>query len=240
MDRQLALRNLTDLDARRDKYPPVAVAFEQNYGRYTWRKRGTALDTFIGTILSQNTTDKNSGRAYEQLRERYETWQDVLDAPMPELIDTIRIAGLGNQKGPRIKAALQKIKEERGEFDLEWIGQLSVDDARTWMTAIDGIGLKTASIVVSFGFNGAAFAVDTHVTRVSARIGFTPPNSTPDKTMFIMEEIVPPQDYYAFHIQVIQHGRTLCRARNPLCDKCPIRTHCDYAHGLVKEKESAS
>lgn len=228
MNRQSALKSVPDIDERRAKYPEVAKRLEELYGRRKWRQRGTALDSLIGTILSQNTTDKNSGRAYEQLMETYPTHEAMLNAPEEELIAVIRVAGLANQKAPRIQRVLRKVYDERGAFDLEFLGELDADHAREWMTSIKGVGLKTASIVVCFSFNGAAFPVDTHVNRVAQRIGFTPDGTNPDKATYIMEEIVPPADYFAFHIQMIQHGRALCKARSPKCGDCPLTHLCHY------------
>lgn len=228
MKRETVLNAVDNMDARRAKYPEVAKHLEQRYERRTWRKRGSAVDTLIGTILSQNTTDTNSGKAFRQLKDAYPTYDDVLNAPVDELMDVIRVAGLANQKAPRIQRALQKIKDERGAFDLDFLAAMDADTARDWLTSIKGIGLKTASIVVCFGYDGAAFPVDTHVNRVSQRIGFTPPGTTPDKAHYIMEEIVPPKDYFAFHIQLIQHGRAVCKARTPRCSECPLTHVCDY------------
>jgi endonuclease-3 len=227
MKRELVLASVDNMESRREKYPEVARIVEGRYGRQKWRKRGTALDSLVGTILSQNTTDANSGRAFENLKMTYNSYEDVMNAPEADLMEVIRIAGLANQKAPRIQRSLRKIYEERGEFDLEFLGDMTADDARDWMTSIKGVGLKTASIVVCFGFDGMAFPVDTHVNRVSQRIGFTPTGTTPDKAHYIMEEIVPPKDYFAFHIQLIQHGRDLCKARNPKCDQCPLAHLCD-------------
>jgi endonuclease-3 len=232
MNRETVLNSVDKMETRREKYPEVAKIVEQLYGRRKWRQRGTALDTLIGTILSQNTTDKNSGRAFQNLKDTYETWDDVLNAPVEDLIDVIRVAGLGNQKGPRIQRALQKVLDERGEFDLEFLAEMDSETAREWLTDVKGIGLKTASIVVCFSFDGFAFPVDTHVNRVSQRIGFTPQGTTPEKAHYIMEEIVPPKDYFAFHIQLIQHGRALCKARNPKCNECPLKHICDYYSNL--------
>ncbi len=231
MDREKVLQTTDNLKQRKAKWPVVAPILDDLYPPRPYKRRGTVLDMLIGTILSQNTTDRNSGQAMQQLKERYPTYEAVLAAPEAELIDTIRIAGLGNQKGPRIKRALQTLLDERGEFDLEFLGEMDADEARAWLTSIKGIGLKTASIVISFGFNGKAFPVDTHVNRVSQRIGFTPQGTTPDKAHYIMEAIVPPEDYFSAHLQLIQHGRTLCKARSPKCSECPIKDHCDYYQG---------
>jgi len=228
MKRETVLAAVDDMETRQQKYPPVAKILEETYGRKKWRQRGTALDSLIGTILSQNTTDVNSGKAFRQLKETYPTYEDVLNADLDELKEVIRVAGLANQKGPRIQRSLQRLMDERGELDLEFLGEMSADDARDWLTSIKGIGLKTASIVVCFGFDGFAFPVDTHVNRLSARIGFVPDGTPADKTHYIMEEIVPPKDYFAFHIQLIQHGKQTCKARKPKCDECPLTALCAY------------
>lgn len=227
MKRETVLAAVENMTARRDKYPVVSRILDETYGRKRWRRRGTALDALVGTILSQNTTDVNSGRAFEQLQTTYDSYEAVMNAPEGELIEVIRVAGLANQKGPRIQRSLRKIMDERGELDLEFLGEMDADAARDWLTSIKGVGLKTASIVVCFGFQGKAFPVDTHVNRVSGRLGFTPPGTTPDKAHYIMEEIVPPEDYFAFHIQLIQHGKAVCKARSPRCEVCPLAAHCD-------------
>ncbi len=236
MKRENVLAAVDDLEQRREKYPEVATILEQTYGRKVWKRRGSALDTLIGTILSQNTTDKNSSRAFNNLKDTYDDYQAVLDAPEEELIEVIRVAGLANQKGPRIQRALRTVLEREGEFNIEFLGELGSDEARDWLTEIKGIGLKTASIVVCFGFGGNCFPVDTHVNRTSQRIGFTPEGTTPNKAHYIMEEIVPPKDYFAFHIQLIQHGRELCKSRKPKCDSCPLTHLCDY----YQQQESAN
>jgi len=230
MKRKNALANI-DIEERGEKYPEVAKILEQVYDRKKWRSRGTALDTLVGTILSQNTTDKNSGRAFQNLKDTYEDYHEVMQAPEQEVIEVVRVAGLANQKGPRIQRALHTVLEQEGELNLDFLEEMSADEAREWLVAIKGIGLKTASIVVCFGFNGDCFPVDTHVNRVSQRIGFTPEGTTPDKAHYIMEEIVPPKDYFAFHIQMIQHGRALCKARSPKCEDCPLSHLCDYDQG---------
>ena len=194
------------------------------------------MDELVSCILSQNTSDTNRDRGFDALKMRYPNWQAVIDAPLDELIDTIRPAGLSRQKAPRIQAILEYILAERGEFNIDFLEDLPLDEAKAWLTALNGIGPKTAAIVLCFSFNRPAFPVDTHVHRVGQRIGLLPEGISADKAHDVMEAIVPPEDHYAFHINLIQHGREICRARNPLCERCPITEYCDYYRKVMKHE----
>lgn len=239
MDKHKILEQVDHFEERRAKYEPVLEGLSQLYPPLVWRKEGSTLDILLLTILSASTTDQNSGQAFRNLQQRYPSYEAMLDAPLPELVETVRVAGLANQKAPRIQRALQRVLEERGAFDLEFLGELPSEEARAWLTSIDGIGLKTASIVISFGFNGAAFPVDTHINRVCQRIGFTPEGTTPEKAHTIMEAMIPPHDYFSFHVQVIEHGRKVCHARKPQCSQCPIIDWCDYYQNGATSKPDA-
>ncbi len=151
------------------------------YGEPTWRPYYQPLDELVLTFLSQNTSDLNSGRAFEALKARYPTWQAVLDAPVAELAETIRSGGLAQQKAPRIQAALRRIQAERGAFTLDFLADLPVAEATRWLTSFDGIGHKTASIVLLFCFNQPAFPVDTHVGHVTRRLGLAGPKDSEEK-----------------------------------------------------------
>lgn len=196
------------------------------------------MDELISCILSQSTSDTNRDRGFAALKEKYATWQDVVDAPESELIETIRSAGLANQKGPRIQKTLKRIYEERGNYDIDFLIDMPIDEAKAWLTALDGIGPKTAAIVLCFAFGLPAFPVDTHVHRVGKRIGFLPEKTSADKAHPIMEAIVPESAYYAFHIHLIWHGREICKARGPICERCPLTAHCDYYQDVAKHKQS--
>ncbi len=224
---------IDDFARRQAKYTPIAQALAELYGVPQWRKDTPPMDELVSCILSQNTNDTNRDRGFDALKARYPTWQDVVDAPVDELIDTIRVAGLANQKGPRIQDILQFIKAERGDYNIDFLGEIPIDEAKAWLTSLNGIGPKTAAIVLCFAFGRPAFPVDTHVHRVSTRIGFLPAKVTAEKAHPIMEAIAPPEDYYAFHINLIQHGRSICHARSPRCERCPLTEHCDYYQGLT-------
>lgn len=234
MTTQATNDTIEDFERRQAKYPPVAAALRELYGTPIWRKDWSPMDELISCILSQNTSDTNRDRGFDALKARYPDWQAVMDAPLDELIDTIRPAGLANQKAPRIQAILRYILDQRGDFSIDFLNDLPIDEAKAWLTALHGIGPKTAAIVLCFGFNRPAFPVDTHVHRVGQRIGFLPAGISADKAHPVMEAIVPPSDYYAFHINLIQHGREICRARRPLCERCPVTEFCDYYQRVVK------
>ena len=223
-----------DFERRKAKYPPVAALLRDLYGVPQWRKGTPPVDELVNCILSQNTSDTNRDRGYDALRLRYPTWQDVVDAPVYELIDTIRVAGLANQKGPRIQEVLRIIQAECGDFNIDFLNDLPLEEAKAWLTSLPGVGPKTAAIVLCFAFGRPAFPVDTHVHRVGRRIGFLPATISADKAHPVMEAIVPPEDHYAFHINLIQHGRSICHARGPHCERCPLTEYCDYYQDLQK------
>jgi endonuclease-3 len=222
-----SIESVPHLDERRAKYAPIAAALEAHYGRKSFKPHD-GMDELVSCILSQNTTDANRDRAFEALKARYASWQEVADADPAELIEVIRPAGLANSKGPNIQAALRAIYAERGEYNIDFLAALPPSQAIDWLLKLPGVGRKTASIVLCFGYGMAAFPVDTHVLRVGQRIGFLPPRISADNAHLVMEAIVPPEDYYPFHLQLIYHGRRICKARAPLCSLCPIQQWCDY------------
>ena len=215
--------------ALRTKLKGIQRELGQAYGWPRWQpKHATGLEELVSCILSQSTTDLNRDRAYDNLRARFPTWQDVVDAPAAEVIEAVRSAGLANQKGPRIQALLRHVHQERGEYDIEFLGDLPLEEARAWLLSLVGVGPKTAAIVLCFSFNQAALPVDTHVHRVALRLGLIPAKTSADRAHGLLEELVDPADHYAFHLQLIRHGREVCSARSPQCPVCTLRDHCDY------------
>ena len=186
------------------------------------RPRLDPVSELVSTILSQSTNDSLRDRAYDRLRKRYPTWEEVRDAPVREIIRAIQVCGLAQQKGPRIKTALQHITRERGELDLSFLSAWSVEEAKEWLMSIEGVGPKTASIVLLFSLNRPAFPVDTHVHRVTGRLGLIPPKTSADKAHRILEALVPPDLYLPFHLNLITHGRQVCHARGPQCEVCVL------------------
>ena len=198
------------------------------YGEPVWRNPLPAIDELVSTILSQNTNDVNRDRAFDALRAKFRTWEEVRDAKTKDVIEAIRPAGLANQKGPRIQQVLKAITKERGSLDLSFLKELSVDEARDWLTKFNGVGPKTAAIVLCFSLDMPAFPVDTHVYRVTGRIGLRPEKMTVEQAHPHLESLFPLETYYAAHLNIIRLGREICTARKAMCENCPIRKLCDY------------
>lgn len=225
-------RPIDDLDRRRAKFAPVYEQLHERYGSLLWHRTQDGMDELVSCILSQNTNDTNRDRAFAALKEAYPTWEAVASAPTEALIAVLRPAGLANQKGPRIQKVLETIFQQQGAYTIDFLNDLPLDEAKAWLTSLDGVGPKTAAIVLCFAYGRPAFPVDTHVHRVGMRIGLLPPKITADHAHPVMEAIVPPEHHYDFHIYLIQLGRDLCQARKPFCERCPLTAHCDYFQAL--------
>ena len=211
----------------------VFAALLNEYGQPVWRSKLPAIDELVSTILSQNTNDINRDRAFEALRARFPSWEAVRDAPEAEVVAAIRPAGLANQKGPRLQAVLRQISAERGSLDLEFLRDLPVDEARAWLTKFKGVGPKTAAIVLLFSLGRPAFPVDTHVHRVTGRLGLRPDKLSADDSHPYFEGLLPPNTYYAAHLNLIRHGREVCHARNPECGRCVLQALCPFYRALA-------
>jgi len=217
---------MSDLPGRaRDLYDRLV----DEYGEPVWRSHGSAMDELVLTMLSANTNDVNSGRAFKRLMATFDAdWEAIRTAPLDEIKTAIREAGMYNQKAPNIVKTLTMIKEERGEYRLDFVAEMPAAEAAEYLTRFPGVGHKTASIVLLFCFNGAAFPVDTHVQRISRRVGICGHKTGAAKVKQIWEDLLPPQTYYALHVNLIQHGRRTCDARTPQCEGCCLQDICDY------------
>jgi endonuclease-3 len=200
----------------------------QAFGQPLWRNPLPAIDELVSTILSQNTNDNNRDKAFNALREKFPAWEDVRDTKTDEVIAAIRPAGLANQKGPRIQQVLRAITAERGSLDLSFLKELPLEEARAWLTKFKGVGPKTAAIVLCFSLGRPAFPVDTHIYRVTGRIGLRPEKMSVEAAHPHLESLFPPETYYAAHLNIIRLGREVCAARKPNCPACPIRMLCVY------------
>ena len=200
----------------------------QAFGEPIWRDPLPAIDELVSTILSQNTNDVNRDRGFHALRAKLPTWEAVRDADVEDVIAAIRPAGLANQKGPRIQQVLRAITAERGSLNLDFLADLPIEEARSWLTKFNGVGPKTAAIVLCFSLNMPAFPVDTHIYRLSGRIGLRPEKMTVEQAHPYLESVFPPETYYAAHLNLIRLGREVCHARKPNCPKCPIIKLCEY------------
>jgi endonuclease III len=233
--------------------PDVLDGLASLHGRPEWERRLDPTSELILTILTQNTADTNAEHAFERLRAAYPSglppdvhrpgpgwggrglsegappdWQAVEMAPLAELIDVIRPGGLAPQKAPRIQAALRRIREERGDHSMEFLGELPALEARDWLTGIDGIGKKTASVMLLFCFGLPLMPVDRHVERVSKRIGLLPAKATADQAHDLFLAMLEPDQVYEAHVNLIHHGRAVCYARNPDHERCPVAARCRF------------
>lgn len=216
---------------RRARVAPVAAILGERHGAPTWRPGVDPVDELVNCILSQSTTDGNRDRAFDALKARWPDWQGVVEAPTDEVIATVRVAGLGNQKGPRIQALLRDIHEQQGAFNIDFLADLPLERANAWLTSLRGVGPKTAAIVLCFAFGRPALPVDTHVHRVGKRLGLIPEKMSAERAHPLMAALVPPEQHYSFHVQLIRHGRELCHARRPDCGACPLSDCCDWFIG---------
>jgi endonuclease-3 len=196
------------------------------YGAPLWKQPLRPLDELILTILSQNTNDHNRDKAYHSLRRLFPTWEGVRDAPKEAVIDALRIAGLANQKGPRIQEVLLQISRERGSLDLGFLHELSAEEAQTWLLRFKGVGPKTAAIVLQFSLGKPSFPVDTHIFRISGRLKLRPERMSAAETHVHLASVFHPEDYGAIHMNLIRLGREICHARRPDCQICPLADIC--------------
>lgn len=216
--------------ARRRLAEVVLERLGERYEHPTWA--GPRLDPvseLVLTILSQNTADTNSFRAFTALRARYGSWGEVLAAPTDELVEVIRPGGLAPTKAPRIQRVLAEVHDvTHGSGDLSFLGEWPLEEARQWLIDLPGIGRKTAAIVLLFGFGRPALPVDTHVYRVALRLGLIPPKADLEKAHHLLEAALQPDEMYPFHVELIRHGRDTCRAPRPICGLCPLTEVCPY------------
>lgn len=191
------------------------------------KKKPDPLDMLVGTLLSQNTNDRNSHRAYVELRKRFPTWKKVAEAPVSSIAMAIKVGGMKNQKSRRIKALLQRVLAENGSYRLRGIAKMPDDEVISALTKFDGIGFKTAACVLLFSLRRDIFPVDTHVHRICNRLGLVK-TSTPEKTFLSMRPIVPKGKSYSLHTNLIRFGRRICLARHPRCGQCPLYDECGF------------
>jgi endonuclease-3 len=243
---------------RLERYRPGIVEFvldglASRYGRETWQRRLDPTSELILTILTQNSADTNAEVAFDFLRRAYPSdlpaevhnpgsgwggfglseapppdWTAVEFAPIAELTNVIRPGGLANQKAPRLQATLRRIREERGDYSLEFLADMEPLEARAWLTSINGIGNKTASIVLLFCFGLPLFPIDRHVERVARRVGLLPPKATIDQAHDLFLGLLRPDQMYEAHVNMIQHGRKVCHAQRPEHERCPLIDRCRF------------
>jgi endonuclease III len=208
----------------------------QLYGRPVNHPHGDPVHELVKTILSQNTSDTNRDAAYERLRERFDTWEEVRDAPVAEVTEAIRPGGLSATKAPRIQEALRRSGEP---IDLSWLRDAPREEALGYLTSLPGVGRKTAACVLLFSFGLPEIPVDTHVYRVGGRLGLFRDRVSFEMAHDEIRHLVEPEDAYEVHINLIRHGRAVCRPR-PRCEECALRRMCPYWRGLPVTARPAS
>ncbi|MCX7878616.1 MAG: endonuclease III [Ignavibacteria bacterium] len=187
------------------------------------------LDVLIATILSQNTTDKASFRAYENLKKDFRSWREVKNAPVRHIARSIKTCGLGNQKAKAIKKLLNKISDSNKELSLNDIRDLDNEEIYKKLLGFEGVGIKTVSCVLAFGLGRDVFPVDTHVHRIVNRLGLVK-TSSPDKTFYEIKDLIPDGKKFLFHRLLIRYGRKICRASRPLCGRCRLYELCEFPY----------
>lgn len=208
---------------------------ERTYGVPVNRRgpRADPLDMLVGVILSQATSDTNSERTFAALKKRFPTWDAVLRARQSTLADTIRSGGLANQKAAVIREVLRQIKDERGTLDLSFLHDLPTAEAVRYLSQFRGIGPKTIACTLLFACHKDVFPLDTHIFRILRRVGLVPQKCSDARAHELLTRLVPEGKFYSFHVNLIRHGRALCRPRDPLCEQCPIVEYCDYGQTVI-------
>jgi endonuclease-3 len=206
---------------------------ERAYGVPSNERASDPLDMLIQIILSQATSDINSHRTFAALKKRFPSWDALLRARESTVAATIRSGGLANQKAAVIQSLLRQLKEEHGTLDLGFLHALSAEEAIKYLKRFRGLGPKTIACTLLFACRKDIFPLDTHIFRILRRVGLIPQKCTDARAHEIMNHLVPPGKFYSFHVNLIRHGRTLCRPRDPLCERCPIVEYCDYGQQLI-------
>lgn len=204
----------------------IVSLLKKRYGFHQEEPSGDPITVLVQTILSQNTSDRNSGNAFQALLARFSNWEELIEADVNAIADSIRSGGLGEIKALRIKRTLNEIKRQRGKIELGFLKALPVSDAESWLLQLPGVGLKTARCVLLFALGIPALPVDTHILRVTRRLGLVAPGASAEVAHRVLGELVPPEEVYPFHVLVIEHGRRICRARKPECVNCVLQSIC--------------
>lgn len=227
-------------DALPEKAAWVCETLDAEYGALVWRSHGGPMDALVATILSQHTSDKNSERAYDNLRRTFPEWDRVRTAAVTEIADAIRSGGLADAKAPRIQSVLQAIYEDRGATNLDFLEDLPTEAAREYLLGFHGVGPKTMACVLMFSLGRPVLPVDTHVFRVSHRLGLIEKKIGEAKAHKALEDLLEPERVYAFHVHMIRHGRRVCVAQRPRCGACVLQERCDYYQSGVAGTDNSA
>ena len=218
---------MTAADRRRVR--TIERRLEKRFGPLEPPRRTDPLEELVLTVLSQHTSDTNAERAFGALRSAYPTWEDIVQADPQRVADVIRSGGLANTKAPRIQRILREIHQREGRYGLAFLRRRSDGEVREYLTSLPGVGPKTAAVVMSFSLGRAAMPVDTHVHRVSGRLGLIPPTTSAEKAHRVLEDLVPAELRTPLHVALIRLGREICKAGRPRCEECPLADLCPTA-----------
>ncbi len=233
--------------AKRTTLKHVLTLLKQAYGPARWKCWGRPLDVLIETILSQNTSNANSGAGFRQLRRRFPTWRQAADAPVSQVEKCIRISGLSKIKAPRIRNILRQVQQQDmaahsgrhgarlRDPSLNYLRDMSPQEAYEHLLEFDGVGPKTAACVLLFCFNMPLFPVDTHILRIAIRLGLLPKSTPMSRAQEILTPLIPPRNRYAMHILLVAHGRKTCRAQSPRCEWCNLIDTCPFGRRRLKQ-----
>ncbi len=199
------------------------------YGDLSGRCHDDPMSELVMTILSQNTSDTNSGRAFSRLLVRFPNWETVMAADPMAIEEAIQSGGLARVKAPRIKAIAEEVWNRLGSFDLSFLREMPLEEAKGWLRSLPGVGPKTAACVLLFGLGRPALPVDTHVHRVAKRLGLIPPGTSAAEAHELLEATLQPDEVYPFHMSLVKHGRRICKSQRPLCPQCALRHDCPSA-----------
>ena len=223
----------------RAKATDVMTQLGEMYGPVEWEPRYNPAEELVYTILSQHTSDINSERAFLNLMAVFGGLEAIADAPEEEIEEAIKSGGLAKQKSVRIKQVLNIVRADLGSFDLSFLGEMPLDEAKAWLKALPGVGPKTAAIILCFSLGMPAMPVDTHIYRVSQRLGLIGKKVSADKAHDILEPMVSEEDVFAFHMYLIRHGRQVCKAQRPRCDECVLAWGCP-SNGKIRAPRKKS
>ena len=223
----------------RRKLSRILQILRATYGPRPIECWGDGVSVLVDTILSQNTSNANSDAGYRQLRRRFRSWNQVADAPVDEVERHIRVSGLSRIKAPRIQSILRQIREDRGKIDLQFLKEMDEQLAYEYLRRFVGVGPKTAHCTLLFAFGMPLFPVDTHIERIAKRLGFVEAKGSAERVSEVLKPLIAPQDRYEMHVLLIEHGRKICRARNPQCESCPLRRMCPTGQQIIKHRKAA-
>jgi endonuclease III len=221
----------------KQKVLEVCANLDTAQGEIFWKSHGKPLEGLIQTILSQHTSDVNSERAFDNLRRLYPSWELVYNAPLTDIIEAIKAGGLANTKAARIQSVLGQVYKDTGQYSLDFLETQTTDEAMAYLGQFHGVGPKTIACVLMFCMGRPVLPVDTHVFRVSHRLGLIDEKIGEAKAHDALQAIVPEEKVYAFHVHLIRHGRLICQAQRPRCETCCLSDLCDfYQKGMPGKK----